>query len=49
MSMELFESLLETIEIISDKEFLTEVREGIRQADAGETIGLEQLKAKLEL
>ncbi|NER36551.1 MAG: type II toxin-antitoxin system Phd/YefM family antitoxin [Oscillatoria sp. SIO1A7] len=49
MSMELFDSLLETIEIISDGEFCAELREGIRQADAGETIALEQLKAELGL
>lgn len=49
MSIDFFYSLLETIEIISDREFFAELREGIRQADAGETIGLEQLKAELGL
>jgi PHD/YefM family antitoxin component YafN of YafNO toxin-antitoxin module len=42
-----FESLLETMEILSDREFMAQLREGIRQADAGETITLEQLKAEL--
>jgi PHD/YefM family antitoxin component YafN of YafNO toxin-antitoxin module len=47
MSLQQFESLLETVEILSDQEFVAQLREGIRQADAGETIGLEQLKAEL--
>lgn len=45
MSLQQFESLLETVEILSDQEFVVELREGIRQADAGVTISLEQLKA----
>ena len=49
MSLEQFESLLETIDIIADREFMAQLREGIRQADAGETISLEELKAKLGL
>ncbi|MGA9379671.1 MAG: type II toxin-antitoxin system Phd/YefM family antitoxin [Phormidium sp.] len=47
MSLEQFESLLETLEIVSDREFMTQLREGIRQAEAGETISLEELKAEL--
>ncbi|MBC6424161.1 MAG: nucleotidyltransferase domain-containing protein [Hormoscilla sp. SP12CHS1] len=42
-----FESLLETMEILSDREFMAQLQEGIRQADAGETISLEAVKAKL--
>jgi len=42
-----FESLLETVEILCDREFMAELREGIRQANAGETLSLEQLKAEL--
>ena len=49
LSFERFESLLETMEIISDREFMAGLREGIRQADAGETISLDELKAELEL
>jgi antitoxin YefM len=40
-------SLLEMLEILSDKEFMAQLREGIRQAEAGETISLEELKAEL--
>jgi PHD/YefM family antitoxin component YafN of YafNO toxin-antitoxin module len=46
LSLEQFGSLLETLEILSDREFIEELREGIKQADAGETISLEQLKAE---
>ena len=44
--VEQFESLIETIEIISDKEFMTELKQGIEQAEQGETISLEELKAE---
>lgn len=43
--LEQFESLIETIEIISDREFMTELKQGIEEADQGETISLEKLKA----
>jgi PHD/YefM family antitoxin component YafN of YafNO toxin-antitoxin module len=36
MSLQQFESLLETVEILSDQELVAQLREGIRQADAGE-------------
>ncbi len=35
------------VEILCDREFMAELREGIRQANAGETLSLEQLKAEL--
>ncbi|MBD1805698.1 type II toxin-antitoxin system Phd/YefM family antitoxin [Microcoleus sp. FACHB-SPT15] len=47
LSLQQFESLLETLDILSDREFMAQLREGIQQADAGETISLEQLKAEL--
>jgi PHD/YefM family antitoxin component YafN of YafNO toxin-antitoxin module len=47
LSLQQFESLLETLDILSDGEFMAQLREGIRQADAGETISLEQLKVEL--
>jgi antitoxin YefM len=47
LSWEQFESLLETVEIMCDWEFMTHLREGIRQADIGETISIEQLKTEL--
>ena len=47
MSLQQFESLLETVEILSDQELVAQLREGIRQADAGEALNLEQLKIEL--
>jgi antitoxin YefM len=47
MSMDQFASLVETMEILSDQEFMSELREGIRQADLGQTISLESLKLNL--
>ncbi len=47
MSCQQFDSLLETIEILSDREFMADLKEGIRQADSGETISLDNLKAEL--
>jgi antitoxin YefM len=47
LSMDQFASLVETMEILSDQEFMSELREGIRQADLGQTISLESLKLNL--
>jgi len=47
LSMKQFASLIETIEILSDREFMSELREGIRQADLGQTVSLEALKLEL--
>ncbi len=44
-----FESLLETVEILSDREFMEQLREGIKQAERGETKSLEEFKAELGL
>lgn len=44
--VEQLESLIETIEIISDKEFMTELKQSIEQAKQAETISLEELKAE---
>jgi antitoxin YefM len=49
LSFKQFESLLETIEILSDREFMADLRSGIQQAQRGETIDLQQLKADLKL
>ena len=46
--LEQFESLIETIEIISDREFMTELKQGIEEAEQGKTITLEELKAELD-
>jgi PHD/YefM family antitoxin component YafN of YafNO toxin-antitoxin module len=47
LSMEQFASLVETMEILSDREFMADLREGIRQADSGQTVSLEELKLEL--
>ena len=47
--LEQFESLMETIDIISNKDFLQELKQGIQQAEQGETVTLEELKADLNL
>lgn len=46
---EQFTSLMETLEILSDTEFAAQLREGIRQAEAGQTISWEDAMAKLGL
>ncbi len=47
--VEQFESLIETIEVISDREFMAELKQGIKEAKQGETVTLEELKADLGL
>lgn len=41
-----FESLIETIEIISDQEFMSDLKQGIKEAQLEETISLDDLKAE---
>ena len=48
LGFEQFESLLETMEILSDRKFMEQLREGIHQANTGKTIKLE-LRAELGL
>ena len=47
LSMNQFASLVETMEILSDRDFMSELREGIQQADLGQTVSLEALKLEL--
>ncbi|MEM7759193.1 MAG: type II toxin-antitoxin system Phd/YefM family antitoxin [Cyanobacteria bacterium P01_A01_bin.40] len=47
--MEQFESLMETIEIISDREFMADFKQGIQEAQQEETMTLEELKTDLSL
>ena len=47
--VEQFESLIETIEIISDREFMTDLKQGLEEARQGETITLEEFKIDLGL
>lgn len=46
--IEQFESLIETIEILSDRELMQEFRQGVKEAQKGELISLDSLKAELE-
>jgi PHD/YefM family antitoxin component YafN of YafNO toxin-antitoxin module len=47
LSYEQFESLIETLEILSDQEFMVDLRQGIEQAKSGKTVSLKSLKATL--
>ncbi|WP_448572527.1 type II toxin-antitoxin system Phd/YefM family antitoxin [Trichothermofontia sp.] len=44
-----FASLLETLEILSDRALMASIREGIAQAEAGQTVSLETVRAQLGL
>jgi prevent-host-death family protein len=41
------ESLLETLEILADKEFSSQLKEGIQQDKEGKTVSWSEAKAKL--
>jgi PHD/YefM family antitoxin component YafN of YafNO toxin-antitoxin module len=43
-----YESIIETLEILSDKELMASVREGIEQVERGEFIPWEDVKAELD-
>ncbi|MDJ0578047.1 MAG: type II toxin-antitoxin system Phd/YefM family antitoxin [Xenococcaceae cyanobacterium MO_234.B1] len=47
ISYEQMESLLETLEILGDKEFSTQLKEGIQQDKEGKTVSWSEAKAKL--
>ncbi len=49
MSYQQFESLLETLSILSDAEFTKQLKDSIIQEERGETINWEEAKAKLGL
>ncbi len=49
LSFEQFESLLETLAILSDREFAHQLQESISQGERGETISWKEVKAKLGL
>ena len=44
---EIMESLLETLEILADREFSCKLKEGITQAQEGKTVSWSEAKAKL--
>ncbi len=47
MSFEQFESLIETLEILSDSEFAEQLRASLAQADKGESLSLDEVAARL--
>lgn len=49
LSFEQYESLLETLSVLCDREFAHTLQESIAQAERGETISWEEAKAKLGL
>ena len=48
MAWELFETIQETLEILSDEELMAALRRSIRQAEAGETIPFDEVMAGLD-
>lgn len=46
---ELYESILETMEILGDEDQMVALREGIQALERGETVSLEDVKAELGL
>ena len=49
MPWELYESLVETLEIMGDKDLMASLRKSIKEADAGKTIPWDQVKKDLGL
>jgi len=49
MSWELYESLVETLEILGDKELMKAFRKGVREIQAGKGIPWEKVKEDLRL
>ncbi len=49
MPWELYESVLETMEVMADPELMAALRQSIREAEAGKTIPWETVKAELDL
>lgn len=49
MPWELYESLMETLEILGDEELMADLRQGIKEAEEGKGIPWEQVKAELGL
>lgn len=49
LSFEQFESMMETLAILSDKEFSHKLQKSMQQAERGETVTWEEAKDKLGL
>ena len=48
MSWDLFESIVETLEIMEDPEMMTTLRRGIQDIQEGNLVSLEKVKAQLD-
>jgi len=48
LSYEQFESLTETLDLLSDPAFVTDLRESLKQAEGGERVSLADVRARLE-
>lgn len=48
MSIDDYDSLLETVEILSDKKAVKRIREAKKQIKEGDTISMEELRRKIE-
>lgn len=49
LSMEVYEGLLETLEILGDQRAMAAIRKSIRQLEAGKTIPWEEARESLDL
>jgi prevent-host-death family protein len=49
MPWELYEAIVETLEIMGDEELMDALRQGIREAEQGKTIPWEEAKKELDL
>ena len=49
MSWELYEGLLETIEILADQEFMRNIKEGMEEIKSGKTYTIEESRRRLGL
>ena len=47
LSFEAFESLMETVDILSDSAFAAKLRESVAEAERGETLSLAEVEARL--
>ena len=49
MPWELYESIIETLEIMGDEELMSALRQGIKDIEEGRTSGMEEVKQELGL
>lgn len=48
LSWDLYESLLETLEVLSDDDLMKALRQSLKEADRGEMIPWDKVKAEME-